>query len=68
MYVDSSPLITRRSGDLRGDCRQAAPARRQRPVSATAAVRRTRLTDAIVSQWLLDQLPADHRHAAGARR
>jgi hypothetical protein len=39
----------------------AAPAERPRPDTATA--RRTRLDDAIVSQWLLEQVPADRRHA-----
>jgi hypothetical protein len=39
-----------------------AAARRSAGVSAAA--RRTRLADAaIVSQWLLEQVPSDHRHA-----
>ena len=77
MYVDSSPVTARRSADtprLRSAIRKAtthsaitragAPAGRPR---VTAAARRTRLADAIVSQWLLEQVPSDHRHAlAGA--
>jgi hypothetical protein len=77
MYVDSSPVTARRFADtphLRSPWRKAtartaiteasAPAGRQR---VTAAARRTRLADAIVSQWLLEQVPSDHRHArAGA--
>jgi hypothetical protein len=69
MYLDSSPAAARRSAEpsrRRGDCRQptrqtAAPTERLRPTTATA--RRTRLDDAIVSQWLLEQVPAGHRHA-----
>jgi hypothetical protein len=73
MYVDSSPATTRRSAGtprLRSDCRETSPqtanatARRTRPVSAAA--RRTRLADAIISQWLLEQLPSDYRHALGS--
>ena len=30
--------------------------------------RRTRLADAVISQWLLDQVPAEHRHLRGASR
>ena len=59
MYIESSPATTRRSTDTR------------RLRSVTAAARRTRLADAIVSQWLLEQVPSDHRHAhahAGAAR
>jgi hypothetical protein len=73
MYVDSSHVTARRSADtphLRSAWREATPetgisakAGRRRPVSATATARRTRVTDAIVSQWLLDQVPADHRRA-----
>jgi hypothetical protein len=33
----------------------------------SAAARRTRLSDAIVSQWLLEQVPSDHRHARGGQ-
>jgi hypothetical protein len=65
MFVDSSPVSARRSTDarrLRGDC--GKPAARPR---VTAAARRTRLADAIVSQWLLEQVPADHRHALTRR-
>jgi hypothetical protein len=76
MYLESSPVTARRSPEIarrRGTClkpaRQttvatAAPARRPRP--ETAAARRTRLDDAIVSQWLLDQLPSEYRHARPA--
>jgi hypothetical protein len=71
MYLDSSPAAERHSADFsrrRGACRRPArqttvatgtPARRPRP--DTTAARRTRLDDAIVSQWLLDQLPSEHR-------
>jgi hypothetical protein len=75
MYVDSSTATKHRSSDtrrLRSACppatRQIATATpsaqtsRRRP--ATAAARRTRLADAIVSQWLLEQLPADQRHVS----
>jgi hypothetical protein len=68
MYVDSSPVITRRSTGThrvrvarRKAITQTANARRRRPVSAAA--RRTRLADAIISQWLLEQVPSDHRRA-----
>jgi hypothetical protein len=70
MYVDSSPVTARRSADTsrrRSACHKATPqtaiatAGRMRPV--TAAARRTRLADAIVSQWLLEQVPSDHRHS-----
>jgi hypothetical protein len=68
MYLDSSPVTARRPAESprrRGACgtppRQSAPV--QRPRAVTAAARRTRLDDAIVSQWLLEQLPSDHRHA-----
>jgi hypothetical protein len=62
MYVDSSPRSTQTR--VRSACRDDAPQPRRRPTTATAAERRIRLTDAIVSQWLLDQMPASHRHAA----
>lgn len=72
MYVDSSPASMRRSAGtlrLRGARREPIPQTanaiasvgRLRPVSAAA--RRTRLADAIISQWLLEQVPSDHRHA-----
>jgi len=74
MYLDASPVTTRRPADnsrRRGAC--VKPPRRtaiatssataERPPAVTAAARRTRLADAIVSQWLLEQLPSDHRHA-----
>jgi hypothetical protein len=72
MYVDSSPATTRRpAGTPRPHSarRDATPqaagatAGAERPRPVTAAARRTRLADAIVSQWLLEQLPSDHRHA-----
>jgi hypothetical protein len=72
MCVDSSPVTTRRSAGtprLRGARREAtaqtanAAASAGRPGPVRAAARRTRLADAIVSQWLLEQLPSDHRHA-----
>jgi hypothetical protein len=56
MYVDSSPVPARRSAGT-------APRRKGRRQRVSAAARRTRLADAIVSQWLLEQVPADHRHA-----
>ena len=68
MYIDSPALTTRPSDSTasprkpdREATRRAADAKR--PRSATVAARRTRLADAIVSQWLLEQLPADHRGA-----
>ena len=77
MYVDSSPAAARRSADTprrrsarrkatvhTANAEASAPSGRRR---VTAAARRTRLADAIVSQWLLEQVPTDHRHAlAGA--
>jgi ABC-type uncharacterized transport system YnjBCD permease subunit len=72
MYVDSSPVTARRftgTPRLRSARRQAtsqtasATAGAGPLESVTAAARRTRLADAIVSQWLLEQLPTDHRHA-----
>jgi hypothetical protein len=64
MYVDSSPIPTRRSiTRVRGARRKPTP----RTAFATAAERRTRLSDAIVSQWLLEQVPSDHRHPAERR-
>jgi hypothetical protein len=76
MYLDSSPAAARRSAETprrRSACRKptrqttiaAATAPAERPRPDTAAARRTRLDDAIVSQWLLEQLPSDHRHALG---
>jgi hypothetical protein len=49
MYVDSSPVTEHR--------------RETAPETADRAARRTRLADAIVSQWLLEQVPSDHRRA-----
>jgi hypothetical protein len=70
MYVDSSPTTTRRSAgtprprSARHDASpQTANANARRPGPVTVAARRTRLADAIISQWLLEQLPSDHRHA-----
>jgi hypothetical protein len=63
MYVESSPAA-RRSAETprrRGDHRK--PTRQ----STAVAARRTRLDDAIVSQWLLEQLPADRRHGLPLR-
>ena len=62
MYVTSSPAAARRSPETsrrRGDCSQPTrAAAAERPQRDTTAARRTRLDDAIVSQWLLDQLRA----------
>lgn len=67
MYLESSPAATRRSPETprrRGDCQEPT-----RQTTTAAAARRTRLDDAIVAQWLLEQLPSDHRHSlAGASR
>jgi hypothetical protein len=74
MYLDSSPVTARRSAETprrRGACRKparqtavaASSAATERPRPVSAAGRRIRLDAAIVSQWLLDQVPADHRHA-----
>ena len=73
MYVDSYAAPTRRSAGvphLRSARREASPqtANAGRPRPATVAARRTRVADAIVSQWLLEQLPSDHRHASDRRR
>jgi hypothetical protein len=65
MFVDSSPVTAHRSPDtprVRGAFRKATPR------TAGAAARRTRLDDAIVSQWLLEQVPSDHRPARGWSR
>jgi hypothetical protein len=65
MYLDSSPV--RRSSETprrRSACGEPARRTASRPV--TAAARRSRLDDAIVAQWLLDQVPSDHRHAFGS--
>jgi hypothetical protein len=61
-----SPAAVRRSAETsrrRGDCRK--PARQTATVAERAqatTARRTRIDDAIVSQWLLEQVPAAHRH------
>jgi hypothetical protein len=73
MYLDSSPFPARRSAETprrRGACHKPTrqteiPARSAaagRPQPDATEARRTRLADAIVSQWLLEQLPSDHRH------
>jgi hypothetical protein len=58
MYVDSSPAP-----------RRTPETSRRRPVhrKARQTARRTRVDDAIVSQWLLEQLPREHRHALGGQ-
>ena len=61
MYVDSPPVTAPRSPRSRSAAGHKATPGRVRHVSAAA--RRTRLADAIVSQWLLEQVPSDHRHA-----
>jgi hypothetical protein len=74
MYLESFPAAARRSAETsrrRGACRTPthqtviarARAATDAPRPVTAAARRARVDDAIVSQWLLDQLPSDHRHA-----
>ncbi|HYY05720.1 MAG TPA: hypothetical protein VE997_04030 [Candidatus Limnocylindria bacterium] len=65
--------MARRSAETprrRGACRKparrtaiaAAGATAERPRPVAAAARRARLDDAIVSQWLLEQVPSGHRH------
>jgi hypothetical protein len=71
MYIDSptrrrSADTSRRRGGCHKPARQAAVATASREPAATAAARRSRLDDAIVAQWLLDQLPAEHRHLRAA--
>ena len=64
MYIDSSSVGTRRFAGtprLRSACRRTSPHTAGATVSAAA--RRARLADAIISQWLLEQVPSDHRHA-----
>jgi hypothetical protein len=64
MYVDSSPVFTRRFAGtprLRSARRETIPHTANATLSAAA--RRARLADAIISQWLLEQVPSDHRHA-----
>jgi hypothetical protein len=56
MYVDSSPTQKRHTPR-----RESAPQNARHPKSVKAAARRIRAADAIVSQWLLEQLPADRR-------
>jgi hypothetical protein len=68
MYLDSSPVRARRSTETprrRGGCRKLA-ARRPQPEITPA--RRSRVDDAIVAQWLLDQLPTEHRFSSATRR
>src|SRR4051812_39354337 len=64
MYLDSPPVTARRpaeSSPRRAACvkppRQSAGATVERPRAVTAAARRTRLADAIVSQWLPEPVP-----------
>jgi hypothetical protein len=58
MYVDSSPVTKHRRETARESADRAHG----------GAARRTRLADAIVSQWLLEQVPADRRRSASDRR
>jgi hypothetical protein len=58
MHVDSSPTQTRRTP--RHEATPHTPADK-RPRSVRTAARRVRAADAIVSQWLLEQLPSDRR-------
>jgi hypothetical protein len=66
VYADSSPLTARRSLEnqpRRRACQKpapqtAAPVERSRTVQAA---RRSRLDDAIVAQWLLDQTGVSRR-------
>ena len=70
MYVDS-PALTTRPSDTTTSPRNPDREATGRTASAglvTVAARRARLADAIVSQWLLEQLPADHRSASNRRR
>ena len=61
MYVDSSPSTTQRPTDSS----RGRGARRHATARTVARRRRisTRAADAVVAQWLLAQLPDDHRHA-----
>jgi hypothetical protein len=62
MYLDSAARSSAETPRRRGSCQpttSAAPTERRRaqPTTATTTTaRRTRLDDAIVSQWLLDQV------------
>jgi hypothetical protein len=73
MHRDSSPVTARRSAETRprraacqNPAQQPAVATAERPQPVNAAARRSRLDDAIVSQWLLDQVPSEHRHVLGS--
>jgi hypothetical protein len=65
MYLDSSPVIARRSETPRRRGTRRKPVRQTRRPD-NAAARRTRVDDAIVAQWLLDQLPTERRHMFGS--
>jgi hypothetical protein len=53
MYVESSPTARRPAETPRRRGAQRKPARQ----TITTAARRNRVDEAIVSQWLLEQLP-----------
>jgi len=57
MYIDSSPAARRPAETPRRRGAHRKPTRQ----TIAASARRTRVDDAIVSQWLLDQLPSEHR-------
>ena len=62
MYVDSSPTQTRRFANTA----RREPAPKTADPKPRRSARRIRATDAVVSQWLLEQLPAERRvHIAG---
>jgi hypothetical protein len=69
MHLDSAARRSAETPRRRGSCQptrqtttnSSAPVERR-----TAVTRSSRLDDAIVSQWLLDQVPSDHRHARQA--
>jgi hypothetical protein len=76
MYLDSSPTTARRCDETprrrgarykpaRQTAAAASTAIAARPRPVIAGARRSRLDEAIVSQWLLEQVPSDHRHALG---
>ncbi len=55
MYVESSPAARRSAETPR---RRGAHRKPTRKTTTGTAARRIRLDEAIVSQWLLDQLPS----------
>jgi hypothetical protein len=63
MYLDSTARRTAETSRRRGDCGKPARQTAARPRTVAAVARPSRLDDAIVAQWLLDQLPSEHRHA-----